>query len=191
MDNIKIILASKSPRRQELIKELGFPFEIRTKEVDEIYPSELSPYDVAEYLAKLKSEPIVSSLSDGDVLLTSDTVVLNNGHILGKPLNRNEAVEMIKSLSGGSHEVITGVQLKSVRKTISFSSVTQVYFSELTDDEINFYVDKYKPFDKAGSYGIQEWIGYIGVSKIEGCYYNVMGLPIHDVYQSLKQNFLG
>lgn len=189
MDKIKIVLASKSPRRQELIKELGFDFEIRTKEVDEIYPSELDPYKVPEFLAALKSTPIVPTLVQNEVLLTSDTIVLSEGRILGKPNSEQEAFEMIQSLSGKVHEVITGVQLKSLAKTISFSSITQVYFTELTADEISYYVQKYKPMDKAGAYGIQEWIGYIGVSKIEGCYYNVMGLPIHDVYQRLKLNF--
>lgn len=189
MDKIKIVLASKSPRRQELIKELGFDFEIRTKEVDEIYPSELDPYKVPEFLAALKSTSIVPTLVQNEVLLTSDTIVLSEGRILGKPNSEQEASEMIQSLSGKVHEVITGVQLKSLAKTISFSSITQVYFTELTTDEISYYVQKYKPMDKAGAYGIQEWIGYIGVSKIEGCYYNVMGLPIHDVYQRLKLNF--
>ncbi|MEJ6775993.1 MAG: Maf family nucleotide pyrophosphatase [Crocinitomicaceae bacterium] len=189
MDNIKIVLASKSPRRQYLIKELGFNFEIRTKEVAEIYPSELNPYKVPEFLAALKSGPIAPTLANNEVLLTSDTIVLLEGNILGKPNNEQEAIEMIKALSGKSHEVITGVQLKSLDKTISFSSITKVFFSDLTEDDISFYVKNYKPMDKAGSYGIQEWIGYIGVSKIEGCYYNVMGLPIHDVYKSLKQNF--
>ena len=189
MDKIKIVLASKSPRRQELIKELGFDFEIRTKEVEEIYPTNLDPYKVPEFLAALKSNPIAPTLVQGEVLLTSDTIVLSEANILGKPKTEQEAFQMILSLSGKAHEVITGVQLKSLSKTISFSSITKVFFSELTEDEISYYINKYKPMDKAGSYGIQEWIGYIGVSKIEGCYYNVMGLPIHDVYQSLKLNF--
>ncbi|MDG1148082.1 MAG: Maf family nucleotide pyrophosphatase [Crocinitomicaceae bacterium] len=189
MDKLKIVLASKSPRRQALIKELGFDFEIRTKEVEEIYPPELPPYKVPEFLAALKAVPIAPTLNHNEILLTSDTIVLAEGNILGKPKDKQEAFEMIQTLSGKSHEVITGVQLKSVDKLISFSSITTVYFSPLTTDEISFYIDKYKPMDKAGSYGIQEWIGYIGVSKIEGCYYNVMGLPIHDVYQALKEHF--
>ena len=189
MDKIKIVLASKSPRRQQLIKELGFDFEIRTKEVEEIYPPELNHYKVPEFLAALKAGPIAPTLTHNEVLLTSDTIVLSEGNILGKPKNEREATEMIQALSGKSHKVITGVQLKSLDKCISFSSITTVFFSNLTPDEISFYVDKYKPMDKAGSYGIQEWIGYIGISKIEGCYYNVMGLPIHDVYQSLKEHF--
>ena len=189
MDKIKIILASKSPRRQALIKELGFDYEIRTKEVAEIYPPELHPHKVPEFLAALKAVPITATLKHNEVLLTSDTIVLSEGYILGKPKNKQDAIEMIQALSGKSHKVITGVQLKSLNKLISFSSITTVYFSTLTTDEISFYVEKYKPMDKAGSYGIQEWIGYIGISKIEGCYYNVMGLPIHDVYQSLKEDF--
>ncbi|MBB77864.1 MAG: septum formation protein Maf [Crocinitomicaceae bacterium] len=190
MDNKKIILASKSPRRQELVKELNFEFEIRSnKDVEEIYPDLLDPYKVPEYLAALKSSPIISSLSENEILLTSDTIVLFQNQILGKPKSKEEGIKMLKTLSGKTHEVITGVQLKDINKTISFSSITKVFFKHLTDEEISFYIEKHNPLDKAGSYAIQEWIGYIGVSKIEGCYYNVMGLPLHDIYKKLKKHF--
>ena len=189
MANIKIILASKSPRRQALIGELGIPFEVRLKEVDEIYPDDLNIYEVPEFLANLKSAPLKDELNSGEVLLTSDTVVLFENSIIGKPKNENESFEMISALAGNMHEVVTGVSLTSTEKHISFSSLTKVYFSPLTDDEIWHYIKTFNPMDKAGSYGIQEWIGYIGVRKIEGCYYNVMGLPLHDVYAMLKKRF--
>ncbi|MDX2362755.1 MAG: Maf family nucleotide pyrophosphatase [Crocinitomicaceae bacterium] len=190
MDKIKLVLASKSPRRQELIKELGFPVEIRIKEVEEIYPDDLDLYKVPEYLAKLKASPIIYSLAPNEVLVTSDTVVLLEGELLGKPKGREESISMLQRLSGKMHEVVTGVSLVSQDHSYSFSSKTNVYFSELTLVEIQQYVDQNQPFDKAGSYGIQEWIGYIGVQKIEGCYYNVMGLPLHDLYRALKSEFL-
>ena len=190
MDNKKIILASKSPRRQELIKELNFDFEIRTNnDVEEIYPDELDPYKVPEYLASLKANPIISSLRENEILLTSDTIVLFENQILGKPKSKKEGMKMLKKLSGKNHEVITGVQLKDLNKTISFSSITKVFFKTLSDKEISFYVEKYKPLDKAGSYAIQEWIGYVGVSRIEGCYYNVMGLPLYGIYKNIKKHF--
>lgn len=189
MDNWKLILGSKSPRRQTLIKALGFEVEIRTKEVEEIYPPEMSAYDVPEHLARLKAEPLITSLGDNELLITSDTIVVLKNKILGKPADRNDAIHMLKQISGNTHEVITGVCITGQRITHSFSSITKVSFSEITDHEIEYYIDTCKPFDKAGSYGIQEWIGYIGISKIEGCYYNVMGLPLHDLYKALKQNF--
>ena len=190
MDKIKLVLASKSPRRQSLIEEMGFPFEIRIKDVEEIYPLDLEYDKVPVYLAELKATPLIESLKKGEILITSDTVVVNKGQILGKPKDKNEAFEMIKSMSGGSHKVITGVCMHSLDKKISFAETTTVYFSELTDEEINYYIDKYEPFDKAGAYGIQEWIGAIAISKIEGCYYNVMGLPVHKVYRTLQDFFL-
>lgn len=189
MDKKRIILGSKSPRRQALIKELGFDFEIRTKEVEEIYPEELNIRLVPEYLAKLKASSLENDISDNEILLTSDTVVILNNQLLGKPKNRTESIQMLKNLSGNMHEVITGVYLYSTSIQKTLSSITKVYFSELTEEEIENYVDTFEPYDKAGSYGIQEWIGYIGISKIEGCYYNVMGLPLHDIYKVLKTDF--
>lgn len=190
MSNFKLVLGSKSPRRQALIKELGFPVEIRTKEVEEIYPEDLPSTEVPEYLSKLKAAPLKDSLAKDEILVTSDTIVLLDGNVIGKPIDEDAAKQMIRNLSGKTHTVITGVCLTNKDKQHTFSSHTKVFFSELTEDEINHYVDTFKPLDKAGSYGIQEWIGYIGVSKIEGCYYNVMGLPLHDLYRNLRANLL-
>lgn len=189
MEDIKIVLASKSPRRQALIKELGIPFEIRTKEVDEVYPESLNIYSVPEYLAKLKAEPITNSLGSSEILLTSDTVVIFNGEILGKPKDQVDAINMLSVLSGAMHEVVTGVSLRSNNKTHTFSVKTKVLFKELTRSEIEYYVQEFKPFDKAGSYGIQEWLGLIGVKQIEGCFYNVMGLPTNAIYTAIKKEF--
>ena len=189
MDKIKLILGSKSPRRQNLIKTLGFDVEVRISEIDEIYPEDLDPRSVPEYLARLKSEPLIDSLNQNELLITSDTVVLLNGDILGKPKDRVDSIVMLNKISGNTHEVITGVSIVGASHAYAFSTVTKVTFSELETSEIEYYVDEYEPFDKAGSYGIQEWIGYIGVKKIEGCYYNVMGLPIHDLYRALKKEF--
>lgn len=185
MKDIHLVLGSKSPRRQALIKELGFPFRIHTMEMEEIYPQDIDLEKVPEYLAELKAQPLVKDLNKNEILLTSDTVVLLEGEILGKPNDRDNSIEMLMKLSGKLHKVITGVCLQSSEKKITFSSYTDVYFSTLKPDDIIHYIDTFEPFDKAGSYGIQEWIGYIGIKKIDGCYYNVMGLPIHDVYQQL------
>lgn len=187
MDEFKIVLGSKSPRRQELIKELGFPFEIRTKEIEENFPSSLDSTEVAPYLAKLKAQPLIETLTVNELLLTSDTVVVHNNKVLGKPKNSEEAFNMLKNLSNNVHEVITGVHLESITMNKTFATTTKVHFSELSDEQIHFYINNYQPFDKAGSYGIQEWIGMIGVEKIEGCYYNVMGLPVHDVYKAIME----
>jgi len=189
MPNTRLILGSKSPRRQALLSELGFPVEIRIDEVEEIYPEHLEPENVPEYLAKLKSQPLISKLSDNEILVTADTVVLLDKKVLGKPKDRSESIEMLQNLSGKMHTVVTGVCLSSNQKQHCFSTKTDVYFSELTQLEMEHYIDQFSPFDKAGSYGIQEWIGYIGVEKIHGCYYNVMGLPLHDLYRSLKEQF--
>jgi septum formation protein len=188
---MKIILGSKSPRRRELIQSLGLATEIelRSKEIDEVFPQEMNPKDVAGYLAKLKSTPLLPSLAADELLITSDTVVIRENEILGKPADQKEAIDMIGSLSNNSHQVITGVHLQTTEKTISISNSTTVLFDELTDEEVLFYVENYKPFDKAGSYGIQEWLGYIGIAKIEGCYYNVMGLPLNALYQTMKREF--
>jgi septum formation protein len=189
MADIKIILASKSPRRQALIKALGFPFEIRTKEVEEIYPESLNVFSVPVYLAEFKAAPFVAALGPSEILLTSDTIVILNGKILGKPKGEEDAINMLKKLSGKIHEVLTGVCLRNSHKTYSFSVKTNVEFKELTNDEIEYYVHKFKPFDKAGSYGIQEWLGFIGVKNIDGCFYNVMGLPTNAIYTAIKKEF--
>lgn len=189
MDKTKLVLSSKSPRRRALVQELGLPVEIRTIDVEEIYPEDLPSNDVPAYLAKLKAEPLLQSLVENEILITSDTVVILNNEVIGKPKDREDAINMLIKLSGNSHAVITGVALSAVNYQYVFSTTTQVFFDALSLSEIEHYVDQFKPFDKAGSYGIQEWIGYIGIKRIEGCYYNVMGLPLHDLYQALKNEF--
>ncbi len=189
MDKTTIVLGSKSPRRQALVKELGIPTEVRVIEVEEIYPKDLDPEKVPVYLAELKAQAHLSKLKENEILLTSDTIVLLENEVIGKPKSIEEAKQLLAKLSGKSHTVITGVYLASKSKKVKFSSHTKVHFSTLSEEEIAYYVDKFQPMDKAGSYAIQEWIGYIGVQKIEGCYYNVMGLPLHDVYQHLKSDF--
>jgi septum formation protein len=184
---MKLILASQSPRRRELIKGLDLPFAIAANyECNEVFPANLPAGQVAEYLALKKSEACPFALNDGDILVTADTLVKCDEQLLGKPADRAEAVAMLKKLSGRGHEVITGVCLRSVAKMLSFSTVSQVFFATLNDADIEYYVDKYQPFDKAGAYGIQEWIGYTGIEKIEGSYYNVMGLPVAQLWQKLK-----
>ena len=182
----KIILASKSPRRKQLMTDLGVDFEIRIREVEEVYPNNLPAEDVAEYLAVLKSGPF-DDLQPGEVLVTSDTVVVVDDKVLGKPKSQEEAIEMIASMSGRAHEVISGVSLKSIDKQVSFSVTTQVYFKPLKEEWIRYYVEKYQPLDKAGAYGIQEWIGQVGIDKIEGSFYNVVGLPTTELYEALDQ----
>ena len=182
-----IILASKSPRRQNLLKELGFEFEIKTKDIEEIYPPNLKREQVALFLSKLKSNAFKDGLKENDLVLTSDTIVCLKDEIIGKPKDRQDAIEMLAKLSGNRHEVITAVTLLSKEKQHTFYDETEVYFKELTTEEIEYYIDEYEPFDKAGSYGIQEWIGYVGIEKIIGSYFNVMGLPIKRVYDELLQ----
>lgn len=185
----KILLASKSPRRKELLALLDLPFSTEVREVEEIYPKNIDPEKVAEYLAKLKSSVFNSILKD-QVVITADTVVLSKGEILGKPKDFAEAKKMLSSLSHSSHQVITGVCLSSTEKIISFSSSTIVHFKKLSKTEINYYLENYKPYDKAGSYGIQEWIGAIGITKIEGSYSNVVGLPVQELHKQLLDHFL-
>ena len=180
-----IVLASKSPRRQNLLKELGFEFEIKTKEIEEIYPPKLKKEEVAIFLSELKAAAFKDDLKENDLVLTSDTIVCLNDEIIGKPTDREDSINMLGKLSGNKHEVITAVTLFSTEKQHTFYDVTEVYFKELSAEEIEYYVDKYEPFDKAGSYGIQEWIGYIGIEKINGSYFNVMGLPVKRVYDEI------
>ncbi len=184
----KLLLASASPRRRELLSALDADTEIvRVKDIDESYPEDISHRDVPEYIACKKRDAYdLSSLKNDEILVTADTVVLLENRVLGKPSTTHEAREMLRALSGRSHEVITGVTLSTSDKSISFSTSTLVHFSELSEEEIEYYVAKYAPLDKAGAYGIQEWIGYIGIKGIEGCYYNVMGLPVHDLYEHIK-----
>lgn len=185
-NGFQLVLGSKSPRRQELLAGMGFQFEIRTKDTDETFPTSLQPVDVPVFLAELKSDALVETLVEGEVLITSDTIVLLEGEILGKPTDATHATEMLRRLAGKSHDVVTGVCLRSAQKKHSFSVSTRVYFKPLSSEQINYYVANYKPFDKAGSYGIQEWIGYVGIDKIEGSYFNVVGLPTAELWDALK-----
>ncbi|CAH8283349.1 septum formation protein [Mariniflexile fucanivorans] len=186
LKDYNIILASGSPRRQEFFKTLGLDFEIRLKPIAEEYPPRLTHFEISDYLAQLKALPFKNELKENDILITSDTIVWHNKQALGKPRNETEAFQMIKSLSNTTHEVITSIcfTTKTFEKTLN--AVTKVTFKNLNDDEILYYINTFKPFDKAGAYGIQEWIGLIGVTKIEGSYFNVMGLPTHIVYKTLN-----
>ena len=187
LKNHHIILASGSPRRQAFFKDLGLDFEIRLKPVVEEYPNRLVHFEISDYLAQLKALPYINELQDKDVLITSDTIVWHNKKALGKPLNEQDAFNVLKSLSNDTHEVITSVCFTTKTFSKTLNCITKVTFKELTDDEISYYIKTSKPFDKAGAYGIQEWIGHIGVTKIEGSYFNVMGLPTHMVYKTLNE----
>jgi septum formation protein len=181
----KLILASKSPRRQYLLKELGLDFIVHTKEVDESFPDNLKAQEIPLYLCQKKADAFDEALADNTIVITADTIVWIDGQVLNKPENFNDAVRMLKLLSGKKHEVYTGVCLKSKDKTISFYSLTNVYFKVLSQEEIEYYINNFNPYDKAGAYGAQEWIGYIAVEKIEGSYFNVMGLPVRELYEEL------
>ena len=185
--NHKIILASGSPRRQQFFKEMNLDFEIRLKEIEETYPDTLQGVEITNYLAILKSQAFEGELEPNAILITSDTIVWLDGKALGKPKDYDDAVQILKSLSNTTHEVITSVCFKTINKTETLFDVTKVTFNTLTENEIRYYLDNYKPFDKAGAYGIQDWIGLIGISKIEGSYTNVVGLPTHLVYDYLNK----
>lgn len=179
------ILASKSPRRQELLRELGIVFRVEILEIDELYPETLFREEIPVFLAKQKAKPFAGKLGENDLLITADTIVWLEGKVYGKPVSKQEAIYILQKLSGREHQVISGVCLTSVKKQTSFFSISNVKFKELSDREINFYVDEYKPYDKAGAYGIQEWIGYIGITHIEGSFFNVMGLPVQQLYTEI------
>lgn len=182
----KIILASNSPRRRELLAGLGLAFEVRVLEgVDERYPESLPADDVAEYIAAEKAEAYRSVMQSDELLITADTVVICDGEVLGKPVDEADACRMLRQLSGKTHHVVTGVCLTTTNDQRRFSVTTEVTFKPLTDSEIRYYVDNYHPLDKAGAYGIQEWIGYIGCTGLRGSYYNVMGLPVQRIYTEL------
>jgi septum formation protein len=180
-----IILASNSPRRQELLRSIGIPFQVWVKHTDEHYPPDMAAEEVARYLAELKADAFLAGLQN-ELVITADTTVVLGEEVLNKPADEEEAFSMLKRLSGTSHKVITGVCLLRREQKISFEDSTRVYFRELEEDEIRQYIREYKPFDKAGSYGIQEWIGMVGIEKIEGSFYNVMGLPLEKLYRHLK-----
>lgn len=183
----KIVLASGSPRRQQFLKELDANFEVRLKEVDEIYPNTLQGAEITDYLAELKAAALEDTLTDDEILITSDTIVWHENKALGKPTDYEDAFEMLKSLSGKTHEVITSVCIKNAGKSETFNDTTRVTFNFLTDEEIKYYLDNYRPYDKAGSYGIQEWIGLVAIARIEGSYATVVGLPVDKVYQHLNK----
>jgi septum formation protein len=181
----KIILASGSPRRQQFFKDLDIDFEIRLKEIDEVFPDTLIGLEITDYLAELKAKAFDGEIQPNEMIVTSDTLVWLNNKALGKPKDYDDAFQILKSLSNQTHEVITSVCFKTISKTDIINEITKVTFTELSDDAIRYYLDNYKPFDKAGAYGIQEWIGLVGISKIEGSYTNVVGLPTEKVYKYL------
>ncbi|MEM5566363.1 Maf-like protein [Psychroserpens sp. AS72] len=190
LKNYNLILASGSPRRQQFFKDLGLKFEIRLKPVKEEFPNRLTHFEISDYLAQLKSLPFKDELNDKDILVTSDTIVWHNNEALGKPINHDDAFNMLSSMSDATHDVITSIcfTTKTSQKTVY--AVTKVTFKALTEDEINYYINNFKPFDKAGAYGIQEWIGQIGITNIEGSYSNVVGLPTHLLYKTLNSMVL-
>lgn len=184
----KIVLGSNSPRRRELLAGLDFDFEVQAiPDIDESYPEGLSAEEIPLYIARKKAEAYADRMSDDELLITADTIVWTFKQVLGKPTDREDAIAMLQTLSGHVHEVVTGVCITTKEKTVSFSASSAVSFAQLDTDEITYYVDKYRPFDKAGSYGVQEWIGYVGVEAINGSFYNIMGLPIQRLYRELKK----
>ncbi|MFK7780803.1 Maf-like protein [Psychroserpens sp.] len=186
LKNYHLILASGSPRRQHFFKDLGLDFEIRLKPVKENYPDRLTHFEISDYLAQLKSLPFKKELQSNDILITSDTIVWNDNKALGKPSSKEDAFQMLQSMSNKTHEVITSVCFTTTSYQKTVNAITEVTFKMLTIEEINYYIDTYKPFDKAGAYGIQEWIGNIGITSIKGSYFNVVGLPTHLVYKTLN-----
>lgn len=186
LNKYNIILASNSPRRRDLLQQMGLDFEVRViPNLDESYPDDLEKLEIAAFLSIKKSEAY--AIKNNELIITADTIVILDNQVLGKPQNEANAYEMLKKLSGKKHTVASGVCVRTIEQTISFTSTTEVYFDSLSDEEIKFYIENFKPFDKAGSYGIQEYIGYIGVKKINGSFFNVMGLPVHQLYQELKK----
>lgn len=187
VNDYKIVLASNSPRRKELLGGLGVSFEVRTlQDIDESYPDTLKGEDIPKFISGKKAEAYLKTMADDELIITADTIVYDDEQVLGKPKDAEDAKRMLRQLSGHAHEVITGVSIVTKQKTVQFASTSKVFFADLSDDEIDYYVARYKPFDKAGAYGIQEWIGFVGVTRIEGSYFNVMGLPIQRLYTELK-----
>ena len=186
LNKFTIVLGSESPRRKELLSNIGLKFSIQTTDKEEDYPANLKDHEIAEFLAKQKAKFLSEDLRKADLLITADTIVSFKGELLNKPENKEQAFNTLSKLSGNTHKVITGVCIKHHQKEIAFSAITLVTFNKLTKKEINFYINNFNPFDKAGAYGIQDWIGKIGVKSIEGSYSNVVGLPTDEVYQQLK-----
>lgn len=186
-NSYKIILASNSPRRKELLEGIDIPFEVRVIDgIDESYPDTLPTKDIAEYISKKKAVAYRQTIASDELVITADTIVVLGSQVMGKPHNTDEACSMLRQLSGKTHQVITGVTLTAMERQVSFSVETDVTFKVLSDEEIEYYVSHYRPFDKAGAYGIQEWIGHIGVTGMSGSYFNVMGLPVQRIYEALK-----
>ena len=186
LNKYNIILASQSPRRQELLKGLNIPFSVKEIEVEETYPKDIFGVEIPTYLAEKKSNAYADLMDENTLLITADTIVWHEGKVFGKPANKDEAINMLNALSGKKHQVITGVCISTLKRKKIFSVISDVRFAKLNAQEIDYYLENYQPYDKAGSYGVQEWIGFIGVESIEGSYYNVMGLPIQRLYNELK-----
>ena len=189
-NDFKITLASRSPRRQQLLRELGLNFDVVVREYEEIYPDGLDGEEIARYIAYQKASLFINEISDNEIIIAADTIVWCNNKVLGKPVDHEDAVAILKEISGNTHEVITGVSIRSQSKEITFSESTKVTFEAFTEEEIDFYVTNYKPYDKAGAYGIQEWIGIIACSHINGSYFNVVGLPVQRLYAELQRFIL-
>lgn len=187
LKNKRIILASKSPRRQQLLKGLAIEFDIRTLDVDESFPAALQREEIPLFLSKVKAQAFKETMADDEIIITADTVVWVNDHVLNKPEDRDDAMKMLGELSGNTHIVYTGVTVMSKEKSISFVDSTEVDFRELDNQELEYYIDSFQPYDKAGAYGVQEFIGYIGIKELRGSYFNVMGLPVHRLYEILKE----
>ena len=189
LNDYEIILASRSPRRQQLLQELGLKFEVVAREYSETYPEGLGGEEIARYVAHEKAASFKNEISYNEIVIAADTIVWCNNRVLGKPVNRNDAARILKEISGNTHEVITGVSILSQSKQCTFSDSTKVTFDSLSDEEIYYYIERYRPYDKAGAYGIQEWIGIVACSHIDGSYFNVVGLPVQKLYKEL-QSFL-
>lgn len=179
LEKYKIVLASRSPRRQQFFKDLGLDFEIRLREIDEVFPPDLKAHEITDYLAEQKGKAFEGTLAENEILITSDTIVWHHNEALNKPQDAHHAKEMLRKLADSTHEVITSVSFKTIENVTTFHDYTEVTFGPLTDEMIAFYIEKFQPFDKAGSYGIQDWIGLVGVKSMNGSYTNVMGLPTH------------
>jgi len=187
LSNYNIILASQSPRRHELLSGLNIPFEVQVIDVEETYPSQFVGVDIPMYLAEKKADAFADKMDEKTLLITADTIVWHQGQVFGKPIDKADATRMLKELSGKTHQVITGVCISTLKKRKTFHVISEVRFARLLPEEIEYYLQNYQPYDKAGAYGVQEWIGYVGVEHIEGSYFNVMGLPIQRLYSELKR----
>jgi len=187
LNNYTIILASQSPRRQELLRGLNIPFEVQQIDVEETYPSQMVGVDIPMYLAEKKADAYSDRMDENTLLITADTIVWHEGGVFGKPVDKEDATRMLKALSGKTHQVITGVCISTLSKRRTFHVISEVRFARLAPEEIEYYLQNFQPYDKAGAYGVQEWIGYIGVEYIEGSYFNVMGLPVQRLFSELKR----